>query len=935
MTESDSRKRLRSNVLDRVSDAIVSLNDNLEYTFANPQAEQLLNETEESLRGTYIWDAFPESADTVAEQTVTDALETGQEQTFERYSEALDRWFEARVYPDEDGVSIFFADISERKRRERELKASKEQIEAQNDALETFTEIVTDTQRTTSQHITDLLELGATYLDLDIGILAEIDGSEYTVRHVVDPAETIEAGDTFDLTDTYCSLVYDADGPVSFHSVDAGGVKEHPAYQKQGLESYTGVPVFVGGHRYGTLNFSRPDARETPITDTEESFVRIMAQWIGTELTHQQRQAELERTSQFLKDTQEVANVGGWEYGLRSETMRWSDEVYRIHGLPLDANPTPQEGIEFYHPDDRDTIREAFERLTTDGEPYDLELRLLTTDDEIRWVRTRGEPRYEDDEIVAVHGTLQDITERKEFQSELEQSKQIIENSTDIATIIDPQGTITYVSPAVEDVLGYEPDALIGTDGFGYQPAGTKAAVASAIEHVLDNPAETETVQTRFRRADGSWCWVESTLRNRLEDDVINGILVSSRDISERKEREQILERLVQQIDELINADNKTDIAQMATEIANAVFGATIAGVHLRSEDDERLEGVATNDLAREQFGEPPTYSRDDDDIASELVWEAFDRSRPLYLRDTEKYGPLSADSPARSALIHPLDDHGVFIVSETETDAFDATVQNLVELVAQAVTSGLNRVEREADLRESRQRIQRQNERLDQFASVVSHDLRNPLGVAQLRLNLLKEEIECEHVESIEHSLDRMETMIDDLLTMARADQTVEDGQVEQILLYELAESAWETTRTASATLELAVPDEAVVDGHRSLLRTALENLFRNALDHNDPPLTVRVGLLDAADAPTDDGHRGGFLIEDDGDGIPEDEYDDIFSYGYTTSDEGTGFGLSIVEDVVEAHGWTISIAESDEGGARFEITGVKVSGRRTDSWY
>jgi signal transduction histidine kinase len=391
----------------------------------------------------------------------------------------------------------------------------------------------------------------------------------------------------------------------------------------------------------------------------------------------------------------------------------------------------------------------------------------------------------------------------------------------------------------------------------------------------------------------------------------------------------------VQQIDELINAESKTDIAQMATEIANAVFGATIAGVHLRSEDDERLEGVATNDFAREQFGEPPTYSRDDDDIASELVWEAFDRGRPLYLADTEKYGPLSAESPARSALIHPLDDYGVFIVSETETDAFDATVQNLIELVAQAVTSGLNRVEREADLRESRQRIQRQNERLDQFASVVSHDLRNPLGVAQLRLNLLKEEIECEHVESIEHSLDRMETMIDDLLTMARADQTVEDGQVEQILLYELAESAWETTRTASATLELAVPDEAVVDGHRSLLRTALENLFRNALDHNDPPLTVRVGLLDAADAPTDDGHRGGFLIEDDGDGIPEDEYDDIFSYGYTTSDEGTGFGLSIVEDVVEAHGWTISIAESDEGGARFEITGVKVSGRRTDSWY
>ncbi len=78
-----------------------------------------------------------------------------------------------------------------------------------------------------------------------------------------------------------------------------------------------------------------------------------------------------------------------------------------------------------------------------------------------------------------------------------------------------------------------------------------------------------------------------------------------------------------------------------------------------------------------------------------------------------------------------------------------------------------------------------------------------------------------------------------------------------------------------------------------------------------------------------------GGFFIEDDGGGIPKEEYDDIFSHGYTTNDDGTGFGLSIVEDVVEAHGWTISIDESQAGGARFEITGVEVSDRPPESWY
>jgi signal transduction histidine kinase len=94
-------------------------------------------------------------------------------------------------------------------------------------------------------------------------------------------------------------------------------------------------------------------------------------------------------------------------------------------------------------------------------------------------------------------------------------------------------------------------------------------------------------------------------------------------------------------------------------------------------------------------------------------------------------------------------------------------------------------------------------------------------------------------------------------------------------------------------------------------------------------------MGLLDVSDGTTDQSQRGGFFIEDNGDGIPEDEYDDIFSHGYTTSEDGTGFGLSIVEDVVEAHDWTISIVESQEGGARFEITGVEFSDHQTDSWY
>ena len=163
-----------------------------------------------------------------------------------------------------------------------------------------------------------------------------------------------------------------------------------------------------------------------------------------------------------------------------------------------------------------------------------------------------------------------DITERRERERELERSRRIIENSTDIATVIDRSGTITYVSPAVERVLGYEPDELIGENGFGYQPPETSEAVADALERVLDDPSLTETVQTQFRRADGSWCWVESTLRNHMADDKINGVLVSSRDVTERKEYERRLEEQrddLQTLNEVVRHDIRNDL-QLVTAYA-------------------------------------------------------------------------------------------------------------------------------------------------------------------------------------------------------------------------------------------------------------------------------------------------------------------------------------------------------------------------------
>jgi signal transduction histidine kinase len=90
-------------------------------------------------------------------------------------------------------------------------------------------------------------------------------------------------------------------------------------------------------------------------------------------------------------------------------------------------------------------------------------------------------------------------------------------------------------------------------------------------------------------------------------------------------------------------------------------------------------------------------------------------------------------------------------------------------------------------------------------------------------------------------------------------------------------------------------------------------ENLLQNSADHGGADVTVRVGPLE-----------DGFYVEDDGPGVPEADRERVFEHGYTTREDGMGYGLSIVRSVVGAHGWDIRVTGSGTGGARFEITGI-----------
>jgi PAS domain S-box-containing protein len=513
---------------------------------------------------------------------------------------------------------------------------------------------------------------------------------------------------------------------------------------------------------------------------------------------------------------------------------------------------------------------------------------------------------------------LHDITSQKQHEEELEQLNTRLElalEETDTGVWSWNLSTDEVQwDETSERLFGYDAGTFSGTfEGFANRvPEEDLQRVRENVDHAIET-GEQYRADFRVQPPTKAQRWLQARGIVKYDGDgEPEQLLGIQTDITERKEREEELRKREQAIER-----TREQLRQIIDLVPDPLFVKNIDDeVLLSNEANAELHGMTPEELeGQREFDIEP----DVDNI------ENFDKFRQREKRVIETGESTTFEEELRG----PDGETYIFKITRipfkttgTDEDAVLGYARDVTDLK-----------EYEQELEETKRTLEKSNEKLDQFAGIVSHDLRNPLNAAQLRLDLLRREKTDEHIDEVEESLDRMQSMIEDLLLLSRAGEAIENSQ--QVSLVAVATESWEIAQTEAAELELLVDESTTVRADRDRLRHVFENLFRNAVDHNDSPLTARVGLLDTSVEPTDDDQRGGFFVEDDGDGIPEDEYDDIFSHGYTTSDDGTGFGLSIVEDVVGAHGWTISVAESDEGGARFEITGVKVSDQQTDSWY
>jgi PAS domain S-box-containing protein len=497
---------------------------------------------------------------------------------------------------------------------------------------------------------------------------------------------------------------------------------------------------------------------------------------------------------------------------------------------------------------------------------------------------------------------------------------QVFHAIVDAVVVVDADGRIVDLNRQAERVAG----------------APAAEAVGRRLEHLLPELAPTLDALDAADESTRSEVSIATPDGRRVFDLQLSsvgdrdGYALILHDITTRKtaaerveRRNRTVERMLRVVNDLTAAHTVEGVFQRAVEGGHEVFGADACRIAV-VEGDRFVPVASTGDAP-----DDPSPRR----IGSGFAGTTYRSGDPVVVDDlTDVRGAAALETgsspPYRSLLSAPVGDHGVVQLLSTDSGAFDEDDREMIALFTSHVETAVDRAEAEAELRDER-------DRLEEFASVVAHDLRNPLTIASGRLELLAdaEDAPSEHVEPLRTALDRMESIITDILRLARQGDAI--GEVATVDLSACVDDAWRAVDTDAARLQR--PDDlGTVRADRGRLQQLFENLFRNCVEHGstdsrpraddnvedgstashsddaDNSVTVRVGRLDRAT---------GFYVADDGPGIPPDRRDHVFEYGHSSTADGTGIGLAVVERIVRAHGWEITVGESADGGARFDV--------------
>jgi len=591
-------------------------------------------------------------------------------------------------------------------------------------------------------------------------------------------------------------------------------------------------------------------------------------------------------------------------------------------------------------PDLAESAREEDRQVIESGETVEREMELPSDSGTTLW-RTRTAPVYDTTgTVVGVCGVSTDITEQRQREQTLRGMYQIssdrdLDFEEKVTALIElgreyldlPYGFFTSIDGETQRVVHargshdllqpeesvplensycrktVESDALVsmrdaeeylGADDDAYDLFGLGCYIGTKV-HV-----GTELY--------GTFCFAGPAGRERSftpdEREIVKLLGQWVRYELEHSRVEDRLETLHEAAQGVLGAESADEVAAIAIEVGREMFDLGLGTCCEYDATVSVLRPLAEATEDPENIGEIQPFDRN-----NTRIWESFEGGELRTFTDISAVGDAySGDPPLRSEVHVPLGEQGVLIFCSTENRVFDAMDRQMMQLLGRLVRDGLIAAERNEQLAIRSDALQRQNERLEEFVSVVAHDLRNPLTGALSSLEVATETGEQRWFDKTEQALWRMNELVDELLAIARDKQ--EDTVESEVSLRALAGEAWSHIDAPDATLAVA-DDTGAVRGDEVRLLQLFGNLFRNSVEHAGEGVTVEVGPL-----PDD----SGFYVADDGPGLPADVLIAVREYDEVGSMTAGGIGLVSVVDVVDAHGWELSVS-NPETGVRFEV--------------
>ncbi|HYW14369.1 MAG TPA: PAS domain S-box protein [Longimicrobium sp.] len=583
-----------------------------------------------------------------------------------------------------------------------------------------------------------------------------------------------------------------------------------------------------------------------------------------------------------------------------------SEAVERIFGYTV-AEGLGTSGWDRVHPDDHAMVQAALrDVIDHPGRTGSAEFRYLDGHGAWRFVETVGKTLTDDPEDGVVINT-RDVTARRLAEEALRESEEryraLIENGHDIIVILDPaSGRIRYQSPSMERILGYAHGQGERTV-FDLLHPDDAGRVRDAITAAVQAPGTTHRAEYRFLHQDGTWRSLETFGRTLSPDGASGGLVLNTRDITERTEAEDALRR------------SESHFRRMIENAQDNIVIVDPAGVMTyQSPSVLRMIGYTPEELVgRNAFD----YVHPDDagTLAAEIA-KTF--ATPGYVGQAE-YRFRHKDGGWRY-----LEALGQTLAPDSPDEGVVANIRDVTE----------RRLAEEA-LRRATAEAEAANRAKSEFLSRMSHELRTPmnsiLGFAQL---LHRAQLAPDHQRGVGHILTagrHLLRLINEVLDIARIESGRQQLSLEPVRLDLVLQEAVVLSKPLAAQASVSLgaaemPDEAVfVRADRQRLVQVMLNLLANAVKYNRRGGDVHVECEVLPHA--EEGH--GWLrlrVRDTGRGIAPDRRDQLFVPferlgAEQTEVEGTGLGLAVSRRLVEAMGGRLVLEQSSPGGSTFAV--------------